>query len=238
MSLFYNSKIHLETDAFIFSPEESKHIYKVLRKVPGDNITVTNGKGLKWKGELTQVGNKNTEVKKIEAIKANDTRYGLEIAIAPTKSNDRMEWFIEKATEIGITKIHFIITENSERKKINLNRFQKIAISAMKQSKQFYLPEIEDLIFYKKFLLKNSVHQKLIAHCDDLNKNHIANLSLEFKPLIVLIGPEGDFSKNEIKAAILKNYSPISLGLQRLRTETAALYVTQTVSILSYLQNK
>ena len=124
MSLFYNSKIHLETDAFIFSPEESKHIYKVLRKVPGDNITVTNGKGLKWKGELTQVGNKNTEVKKIEATKTNDTRYGLEIAIAPTKSNDRMEWFIEKATEIGITKIHFIKTENSERKKINLNRFQ------------------------------------------------------------------------------------------------------------------
>jgi 16S rRNA (uracil1498-N3)-methyltransferase len=107
-------------------------VTKVLRKVPGDNITVTNGKGLKWKGELTQVGNKNTEVKKIEATKFNDNRYGLEIAIAPTKSNDRMEWFIEKATEIGITKIHFIKTENSERKKINLNRFQKIA---------FYLKE-------------------------------------------------------------------------------------------------
>ena len=238
MSLFYNPTINLETDSFVFSPQESKHIYKVLRKIPGEIIKVTDGKGLKWKGKLIQVGNKNTEVKKIESSLIKDTRYELEIAIAPTKNNHRIEWFIEKATEVGIKKIHFIKTENSERKEINLSRFKKIAISAMKQSKQFYLPEIIDIIKYKDFLLTKSNHQKLIAHCNNNNEAHLANISLESKPLIVLIGPEGDFSSNEIKTALLKKFSPISLGKQRLRTETAALYVTQTISILSHLQNK
>ena len=236
MSLFYNPIINLETDSFIFSPEESKHIYKVLRKVPGEIIKVTDGKGLEWRGKLTKVGNKNTEAEKIESTIIKDIRYDLEIAIAPTKNNHRIEWFIEKATEIGIKKIHFIKTENSERKVINLNRFKKIAINAMKQSKQFYLPEIIDIIKYKDFLLIKSNYQRLIAHCNKNNRIHLADISLEFKPLIVLIGPEGDFSKNEVKAALLKKFLPISLGNQRLRTETAALYVTQTISILSHLQ--
>ena len=112
MSLFYNPIINLETDSFIFSPEESKHIYKVLRKVPGEIIKVTDGKGLEWRGKLTQVGNKNTEAEKIESTIIKDIRYDLEIAIAPTKNNHRIEWFIEKATEIGIKKIHFIKTSS------------------------------------------------------------------------------------------------------------------------------
>jgi len=236
MSLFFNPSINLETKSFIFSAEESKHIYKVLRKVPGDKIIVTNGKGLEWLGKLIHVGQKNTQIKKIEANTQKGIPYELEIAIAPTKSNDRIQWFIEKATEIGVKKIHFIKTENSKRKKINLTRFKKIAISAMKQSKQFHLPEIEDIISYKEFLEKNTIEKRYIAHCNDSSKKHIAEISVDFKPLIILIGPEGDFTKNEILTALSKEYQPISLGDQRLRTETAALYATQTVSTLFYIQ--
>lgn len=237
MNLFYDSSINLETEIFLFSSSESKHIYKVLRKSPGDNIEVTNGKGMQWKGKLIQVGNKNTKAKKIESFISNDLRYNIEVAIAPTKNNDRMEWFVEKATEIGIKKINFIKTENSERKKINLDRFKKIAISAMKQSKQFYLPEISDIVSFKEFLVQKRNHQKYIAHCKESKKKHIANILLNNKPIIILIGPEGDFSKKEINSVILKKFMPISLGHQRLRTETAALFAVQTFSILSHLQN-
>ena len=236
MNLFFNPIIHLETKSFIFSPEESKHISKVLRKVSGDKILVTDGNGIEWLGEILNSGPKNVEVKRIGAKIKKDFRYDLEIAIAPTKNNNRVEWFLEKATEIGIKKVYFIRTDNSERKKINLSRFKKILISALKQSKQFYLPEIKEIISYKEFLNEKNEKQKLIAHCEHSNKNHIADVSLEFKPLIILIGPEGDFSENEIKAAISNGYSPISLGEQILRTETAALYATQTVSTLFHLQ--
>jgi 16S rRNA (uracil1498-N3)-methyltransferase len=236
MNLFYDPSINLETEIFIFSSSESKHIYKVLRKSPGDNIEVTNGKGMQWRGKLTQVGNKNTKAKKIESYSSNDLRYNIEVAIAPTKNNDRMEWFIEKVTEIGIKKINFIKTENSERKKINLDRFKKIAISAMKQSKQFYLPEISNIVSLKEFLVQNRNHQKYIAHCEKVKKKHIANISLDNKPIIILIGPEGDFSKKEINDAILKKFTPISLGHQRFRTETAALFAVQTFSTLSHLK--
>ena len=250
MSLFFNPSLNIETKNFIFSAEESKHICKVLRKVPethlylkdvlrkvpGDKVIVTNGKGLEWLGELIQVGQRYTQIKKIKANVRKGIPYELEIAIAPTKSNDRIEWFIEKATEIGVKKIHFIKSENSERRRINLTRFQKIAISAMKQSKQFYLPEIEDIISYKKFLKKNTIEKKYIAYCDDSSKKHITDIYIDFKPLIILIGPEGDFNKNEISIALSKGYQPISLGDQRFRTETAALYATLTVSTLFYIQ--
>ena len=236
MSLFFNPTITSNTKKFIFSKEESIHISKVLRKVPGDKIKVTDGNGLKWTGKLIHNLNNNTEVEKINSEIIKDIRYDLEIAIAPTKRNEKIEWFIEKAIEIGVKKIHFIKTDNSERRKINLIRLRKIAISAMKQSKQFYLPEINEIISYKKFLNDTNDKQKLIAHCVDYNKTHIAGISLDFKPLVILIGPEGDFSQNEIKAAISKNYLPISLGENRLRTETAALFATQTISTLFYLQ--
>jgi 16S rRNA (uracil1498-N3)-methyltransferase len=238
MNLFFNPKISQETESFIFSSEESKHVYKVLRKIEGDNITVTNGNGLKWSGKLIEVGNKNTEAIKIKSEIIEDNRFDLEIAISPPKSNHRNEWFIEKATEIGIKKIHFIKTENSERKKINLSRFQKVAISSIKQSKQFYVPEIKEIVTFSDFLKNNDFKNKLIAHCENSNKKHIANISLENKPIIVLIGPEGDFSKNEITQANINNYESISLGNNILRTETAAIYVTQAISVLSCLQKK
>jgi len=236
MNLFFNQNIVFETSSFNFSQDESRHIFKVLRKTSGDKISVTNGKGLEWLGILTKVENKNVTAERISAKIIRDTSFKLEIAISPTKSNERIEWFLEKIIEIGIKKIHFIKTENSERKKINITRLYKIAISAMKQSKQFYLPEINDIISYKDFIKTTNIEQKFIAHCKNTSKKHIANISLDFKPLIILIGPEGDFSKNEIELALSMGYSPISLGNQRLRTETAAMCATQTISTLFHLK--
>ena len=238
MNLFFNQNIDHKTVIFTFSVDESKHIYKVLRKKKGDEILVTNGKGLKWLGELTEVKSKTVSVKKISAKIYENKSYNLEIAISPPKSNNRIEWFIEKAIEIGIQKIHFIKTENSERKAINFKRLYKLAVSAMKQSKQLYLPEINNIIEYEDFLKETKCEQKFIAHCESSSKEHIANIPLDLKPVIVLIGPEGDFTKKEIDLAITANYLPISLGENRLRSETAAISVTQTFSILFHLRKK
>lgn len=238
MNLFFNQNIDHKTVVFTFSVDESKHIYKVLRKKKGDEILVTNGKGLKWLGELTEVKSKTVSVKKISAKIYENKSYNLEIAISPPKSNNRIEWFVEKAIEIGIQKIHFIKTENSERKAINFKRLYKLAVSAMKQSKQLYLPEINNIIEYEDFLKKTKCEQKFITHCQSSSKEHIANIPLDLKPVIVLIGPEGDFTKKEIDLAISANYLAISLGENRLRSETAAISVTQTFSILFHLRKK
>lgn len=177
---------------------------------------------MEWKGEITSILNQRVEAKKITSLKHSNKKKHIHLAVAPTKSNDRMEWLIEKVTEIGVSSITPILCDHSERKIIRKERLIKIAISALKQSQQFFLPKINSMITFKKYI-KSINHPGLIAHCGKLSKIELKNYNWESEEIHLLIGPEGDFSLKEIKDAISAKLIPVSLGQQRLRTETASI---------------
>lgn len=227
MILFYD--IHLEDSIsdFSFSKDESKHLSKVLRKKAGDQITITNGKGLEWNGELTHVASNSTRAKKIDSYQHSVPEKQIHLAIAPTKSSNRMEWLIEKLTELGIASITPLLCKHSERKVTKALRFEKIAIAALKQSQQFYLPEIHPLISFSDFL-KNNNQNAYIAHCQKSPKLNLHECPLNKNIITLLIGPEGDFSQEEIDAAENVGIRSVSIGNQRFRTETAGLLACHT----------
>ena len=222
MLLFFDFDIGENFQDFTFDKSESRHIAKVLRKNIGTEITITNGKGLEWNGVITSILNQKVIARKISSLKHSYKKKHVHLAIAPPKSNDRMEWLIEKITELGISSITPILCDHSERKIIKKERLIKIAISALKQSQQFFLPEINPMVTFKKYI-KNISHHGLIAHCRKSSKIELKNYSWESDQVHLLIGPEGDFSLNEIKDAISAKLKPVSLGQQRFRTETAGL---------------
>lgn len=230
MNLFYQPNINETSKDVSFDKEESRHIIKVLRKVEGDTINLTNGKGFFFEAKLT-----NTNPKKCNAVIVNVEKqvplpYHLHLAVAPTKLNDRYEWFLEKATEIGVTEITPIFCDHSERKVINRERYNKIIQSAMKQSLKANLPILNEAISLKNFLaIEHSEDIKCIAHCEDSDKQTLKSLIKNDKSTLILIGPEGDFSINEIKRALTLGIKPISLGNSRLRTETAAILACHSV---------
>ncbi len=231
MQLFYSPDIYSDTETYRFDKEESKHIIRVLRKKEGDNISITNGKGYLFSCEITLASEKKCEVKivKSEWFEPND--YYLHLAVAPTKLNDRYEWFLEKATEIGVHEITPIICEHSERKEVKIERFQKIILAAMKQSLHYYLPKLNEAINFADYIKTVHQGQLYIAHCEEDDKKELAHEIAPKQPVTVLIGPEGDFSEREIKTAVSAGYIPVSLGKTRLRTETAAVYTAVVVSI-------
>ena len=233
MQLFYNSEISKETTQITFDKIESKHIVRVLRKTEGDILKITNGKGLLFDAEISFANDKRCSAIIINVEeKQKPWNYYLHIAIAPTKNNDRIEWFLEKATEIGIDEITPIICSNSERRIVKLERFEKIIQSAMKQSLKFTLPKLNAPIKFNDFINQDLDGKVYIAHCEEQDKNILQSVVKPSEKTIILIGPEGDFSIEEIKKALDKNYTPISLGESRLRTETAALV---TVNIVSFI---
>ncbi len=210
--------------------DEQQHIVKVLRMREGEEIFVTDGKGNLAKGNLVFEGKKvNID---ISEIKENlpDFSPQLHIAIAPTKNIDRTEFFVEKAVEMGISEITFLQTEKSERKNINIERFQKQAISASKQSLRFHFPKINDLTKLPDFIKNINPENSFVAHCNEnlerIDLNSISQLpSSNLKNITFLIGPEGDFTEKEIKLLAEKGIRAVSLGNQRLRTETAGIFV-------------
>ena len=223
MQLFYNSEIKNNSNAFSFDKEESKHIVKVLRKKEGDKIFITNGLGYLFESEIIIASEKKCEVKITkESYKQPDSFY-THIAVAPTKMNDRMEWFLEKATEIGIHEITPIICDHSERKVYKIDRAEKIIQAAMKQSLHYYLPKINEPILLSQFVKSNFEGQRFIAHCEETDKKSFQKTIAKNEKVTILIGPEGDFSTKEITLAIDKGFKPVSLGNTRLRTETAAV---------------
>ncbi|MEN8702802.1 MAG: 16S rRNA (uracil(1498)-N(3))-methyltransferase [Polaribacter sp.] len=233
MQLFYNSEINDTTKQIIFDKIESRHIVKVLRKKEGDILKITNGKDFLFDAKITIASDKKCIVEIISATqKPKPWPYYLHIAIAPTKNNDRTEWFLEKATEIGIDEITPLICSRSERRVVKTERFEKIIQSAMKQSLKFTLPKLNNPIKFNEFIQQNLEGLKCIAHCEEHEKNLLKNIIKTGKKITILIGPEGDFSLDEIKKALEKNYTPISLGESRLRTETAALVAVNTVSLV------
>lgn len=223
MQLFYNPNIDETTKVFSFDKEESKHIIKVLRKKTSDILFVTNGLGSLFKTEITLASDSKCTVEVISSEKVEPSKFRLHLAVAPTKMNDRYEWFLEKATEIGIHEITPIICDRSERKVINKERFDKILLSAMKQSNILFLPKLNDAISFKDFIKQQNEDLKLIAHCEETDKKSLKSVLKPNKNITILIGPEGDFSEKEIALAIDNQYAPVTLGNTRLRTETAAI---------------
>ena len=234
MQLFYNPELTTDTKQFSFDKIESRHIVRVLRKKEGDKIFITNGLGQLFTSEILLSDDKKCSVKIVNVeTQQNDRNYYLHIAIAPTKLNDRFEWFLEKATEIGIDEITPIICEHSERKEIKAERMEKIILSAAKQSLKFHFPKLNEPITFNAFMQSNFSGQLFIAHCEETNKK---SLKSELKPsqkTTILIGPEGDFSSKEIQQSLANNFIPVSLGQSRLRTETAGIAAVHSVAFVN-----
>lgn len=207
---------------FVLSEEESRHCTKVMRLNVGDNIKVFDGNGGVFQCNISATG------KRVEAdiitvdIQEIKPKLELTLAVSPTKSADRMEWMVEKLVEIGVTKLVFLTTEKGERSRINLKRLEKKAVSALKQSGNTWLPTIETEVKFKNYVDSETAADKFVAHCFDKDKAQISN-GLQSNSVAVMIGPEGDFSESEVLAANEKGFVPLSLGLPRFRTETAAV---------------
>lgn len=213
--------------------EESRHCSKVLRYKLNDELDLIDGKGAFYKGKLNFVSEKKCTVEIIEGPLLQEKRnYYLHVAIAPTKQIDRIEWFVEKAIEIGIDEISFIKCKNSERTVVKIDRIKSIAESAVKQSKQAFIPKINELSDFSKIVLFDA-NLKFIAHCNDGDKLSLKNQNFKDKSVFILIGPEGDFTTGEVELANKNSFVSIELGVNRLRTETAGLYAVQAVSILT-----
>lgn len=234
MHLFYTPDI--TTDTYTLNEEESKHCVRVLRLNEGDKIQLIDGVGGFYEAEITDNNPKRCSVKIIEHKKEVGKRnWHLHIAIAPTKSMDRLEWFVEKATEMGIDEISLINSNNSERNIVKTERIQKVAISAIKQSLKAYLPKINEVVNFKILIAgaKDFKGEKLIAHCQSTGLPHIKTQYTSKQNALVLIGPEGDFTIDEVKFALENGFKEISLGESRLRTETAALYACAALNVMN-----
>ncbi|CAM1339896.1 16S rRNA (uracil(1498)-N(3))-methyltransferase [Tenacibaculum aestuarii] len=234
MQLFYNPDLGPTSKEIIFDKDESRHIIRVLRKKEGDILHITNGKGFLFSAEIILGNDKKCIASIIKSEEKPRTRdYYLHVAIAPTKNNDRFEWFLEKATEIGIDEITPIICENSERKVVKTERFLRIVQAAMKQSLQFTLPKLNEPIKFSDFIDQDFISETFIAHCEEnTEKRILKNIATPNTSYTILIGPEGDFSSKEIQQSLTKKFTPISLGENRLRTETAGLNVVQSIAYL------
>ncbi|WP_179377166.1 16S rRNA (uracil(1498)-N(3))-methyltransferase [Winogradskyella wichelsiae] len=233
MQLFYNQHITEKDSSFNFDKDESRHIVKVLRKTIGDTLQITNGKGWLFNAELTLADQKHCSVKIHSKSLQPKRNYNLHLAVAPTKMNDRYEWFLEKATEIGIETITPIFCDHSERKIVKLERFEKILQSATKQSLQYYLPKLNDPMSFKDFISQGFTDQIFIAHCEETDKKSLKSQLKPASNCTILIGPEGDFSVKEIEMALQHNFIPVTLGETRLRTETAAIAACHSVAFLN-----
>lgn len=245
MFLFYAP--HAENGECRFPPAESHHCAKVLRLVPGQEVWVTDGEGFLYAAELSVVSDKACLARVLKVLRKpgeeGNLRPQTHIVLAPTKNMERTEWFLEKATEVGLGKVSFIRTEHSERKQIKPERVESILVAAMKQSQQAYLPVQEEMCslgeYLKKQNGKDAPVQKFIAYCGaEYERKSFLSLLRPGTEVEVMIGPEGDFSPAEVAQCVQAGYVPVSLGDTRLRTETAALFAAWAPSYLSGLENR
>lgn len=233
MNLFYTPNITPAT-SFVLDETESKHAIKVLRLNAGDPIHLVDGKGNFYRAEIIDTHPKKCEVKILEQKTTPTIQPEIHIAIAPTKNTDRMEWFVEKTTEIGVTEITPIICAHSERKVLKLDRIHKRAIAAMKQSLKAHLPKLNEPTPFKEWICSVDFKgEKLIAHCYEQDQLLLKDIHQKGKNCLILIGPEGDFSAEELKMALKNGFIPVSLGKSRLRTETAGIVACNTLNLLN-----
>ncbi|RFZ82976.1 16S rRNA (uracil(1498)-N(3))-methyltransferase [Mucilaginibacter terrenus] len=234
MHLFYTPDIDPKLSQYFLTEEESKHAIRVLRLVVGDLVTLIDGKGGLYSAEIKDPHPKRT-ILHINSVELNYQKrnHYLHIAIAPTKNIERTEWFLEKATEIGIDEISLIICQRSERKEAKIDRLNKIITSAVKQSIKAYHPVLNEAVTLSQFIKSSNDSQKYIAHCINSEKTTLSQTLIPGRKTLVLIGPEGDFTPNEVDTALQSGFNPISLGESRLRTETAALEACFEVNFLN-----
>lgn len=234
MHLFYTPEIKNST--YTLNSIESKHCVRVLRLKEGDHIQLIDGRGSFYTAEITDANQKSCKVKCIETIKEYGKRnFSLHIAIAPTKNIDRIEWFMEKTTEIGIDTYTSLLCDHSERKIVKDERLMRIITSAVKQSLKAYHPTLNPLTKFKDFIKQDFKGQKFIAHCEEgTEKKVLQDLYIQNEDVTILIGPEGDFSPSEIEMARNAGFKEISLGNSRLRTETAGLVACHTINLINH----
>lgn len=226
MALFYVPDI---AERWELSDEEAAHALRVLRLTVGCELEITDGKGNLYRTTIDSISGKHCYVVPCAPLaKPKNWQGSVHIAIAPTKNMDRIEWFAEKATEIGLDAVTFLNCRFSERKVIKPERVERIVVSAMKQSLKYCKPVVGDMIDFKKFIAQERQGAKFIAHCYDSERVLFKDVLVPGEEVTVLIGPEGDFSPEEVELAIKAGYRPISLGSSRLRTETAALVACHT----------
>jgi 16S rRNA (uracil1498-N3)-methyltransferase len=232
-NLFFCPDITLNSQ---LSEQESLHCTRVLRMKEGDTLTVTDGKGTFYRCTLIQAHTKRSIVQIDEQIELPKSwNFDLHIAFAPTKNMDRNEWFLEKATEIGTDRFTPLFCRFSERKEIKTERLEKIAVSAMKQSQQASLPTVDEMTPFDLFIAQPFSGQKFIAHCYNQEKTPLAQLYTKGENALILIGPEGDFSEEEVEKAIQNGFQSVTLGENRLRTETACLAAVHTIHVINHL---
>lgn len=233
MHIFYTPDINSNT--YTLNEEESKHCVRVLRLTVGAVVNLVDGKGGFYTAEITSDNPKKValSILKVETEFHKRNHY-LHIAVAPTKNIDRIEWFLEKATELGIDEITPIITDRSERRIVKEDRLNKVITSAVKQSIKAYHPKLNDAISFDAFLKQPFDGEKLMAHCiDEAEKKYISQLVAPHQKYLILIGPEGDFTPEEVNLALNKGFKALTLGDNRLRTETAALAVCFEINYLN-----
>ncbi|MGD2034710.1 MAG: 16S rRNA (uracil(1498)-N(3))-methyltransferase [Bacteroidales bacterium] len=236
MQLFYAPD--LTGSKYSLSVEESKHCLKVLRLKLGDRISLTDGNGNLHDAVIEGQEKGRVLLDVVKTIPEYGKKdYNIHMAIAPTKSNDRFEWFVEKATEIGVDEITPFISEHSERRKIREDRIEKVIIAAIKQSGKAYKPKLNPLIRYPDFFQRAFQQPGLyVAHCHDKEKHTLAGDYIPGNDAVIMIGPEGDFSEKEIEMALKNRFKPVTFGDARLRTETAGIVACHTIFLLN--QNK
>lgn len=236
MQLFYAPEISLPR--YTLPEEESKHCVRVLRMTVGDELHLTDGKGNMYRCKVVSDNVKCCEVEVVETWPEYERMsYGLTMCVAPTKNIDRFEWFLEKATEIGISEVYPLECDHSERRQIKLEREEKVITAAVKQSLKAYHPVLHDLTSVRDIIAMDFEGEKYIAHCDSSfgERPYLGNLVKKGANTLILIGPEGDFSKEEINFALQNGFKAISLGRERLRTETAAVVATTVVATINKL---
>lgn len=232
MQLFYVPNI--SGAEVVLDETESKHAVRVLRLQNGNQVQIIDGNGGFYEAEITDANPKKCRLSIVKStMDFGKKDFHLHIAIAPTKNNDRFEWFLEKATEIGIDEITPLLTSHSERKTINAERLEKILVSAMKQSLKASLPKLNSITSLKELVMSNKTENRFIAYCDDFQKDHLKDLVKKEKNVLVLIGPEGDFSPDEVEFAVKNGYQVVSLGESRLRTETAGIVACHIVNLVN-----
>jgi 16S rRNA (uracil1498-N3)-methyltransferase len=231
MPVYYTPRI--EAEEAILGEAESRHVIRVLRMSRGDPLEIVDGRGNYYEGHISHPDPKACRVRIGKVVRDHLPRdYYLHIAIAPPKSTDRFEWFLEKATEIGVDEISPLICERSERNRIRLERSQNILMAAMKQSGRAWLPKLNRESKLNDFLDRSNADIRLIAHCKTDHGHHLREKPQKDLSWIILVGPEGDFAPDEIIAARQKGYTEINLGEAVYRTETAGIMACHTISLL------
>lgn len=219
---FYETQLR-DDPTLILNEDSSRHIVQVLRMKEGEFIHLTNGKGLLTKAQITSAHKKHTAVNIIERKNFAAPEVKISIAISLVKNTGRFEWFLEKATEIGVSEIIPLLCKRTEKSHLRTERMQSILVSAMLQSQQTWMPHLHDATTFEKLIEKNWGSEKYIAHCLENEKKELRDMSFQTDSRIILIGPEGDFTEEEIQKALSHHFTPVSLGNTRLRTETAGM---------------